>query len=472
MDTPATAMTRNATEETARSLPTDVDESLLRGVTLSVALSGWCKHWAASAASTSMYDVTKTFDLSFQVSKYFGFLSHDWKTSRWSKLVTMLILFNLRAAAVGTVPFVVLYGHFGPWRMNVEVMQEETLPFMLLHATPYLVALFFLCMWQRIRSVTGRPLVVFLDKLCIQQHDSDLKAKGIRSLASFLDRSEQLFILWSPRYQPVQNSCGRMAEVLSKWRWRQVTATRFDTPHGQIDLASDGESAIIGAMKKAWEASIWRAEPRADHALVEGRALEYPVTKAHVQGIRGGLSTDQEAFLVATAAGKDSRKLAKQLKLDKIECLCGREWPSKTHVTWHCEQVHLQEVDRPQSRHEERLLLRTIQHPPPPPAHTGRLDQCNHALSQTFAQQEGVILAATDGSSKLAGPERRASWSVATSNGVHAFAREGHDQSIFTAEAWAVLQAFLAANHAAKPLRLICDNLSVVRQVQKIHAGG
>ena len=272
--------------------------------------------------------------------------------------------------------------------------------------------------------------------------------------------------------QPEQNSCGRMAEVLSKWRWRQVTATRFDTPHGQIDLASDGESAIFGAMKKAWEASIWRAEPRADHALAEGRALEYPVTKAHVQGIRGGLSTDQEAFLVVTAAGKDSRKLAKQLKLDKIECLCGREWPSKTHVTWYCEQVHLQEVDRPQSRHEERLLLRTIQHPPPPPAHTGRLDQCNHALSQTFAQQEGVILAATDGSSKLAGPERRASWSVATSNGVHAFAREGHDQSIFTAEAWAVLQAFLAANHAAKPLRLICDNLSVVRQVQKIHAGG
>ena len=179
---------------------------------------------------------------------------------------------------------------------------------------------------------------------------------------------------------------------------------------------------------------------------------------------------DREAFLVASAAGKDSRKLANQLKLDKIECLCGKEWPSKTHVTWHCDRVHLEEVDR---RHEERLLLWTIQRPPPPPAHTDRLDQCNHALSQTFAQQEGIILAATaDVSSKLAGPERRASWSVATLNGVQAFAREGLDQSIFTAEAWAVPQAFLAANHAAKPLRLIRDNLSVVRQVQRIHDGG
>ena len=27
--------------------------------------------------------------------------------------------------------------------------------------------------------------------------------------------------------EPVRDSCGRMAEVLSKWLWRQVTATRL-----------------------------------------------------------------------------------------------------------------------------------------------------------------------------------------------------------------------------------------------------
>lgn len=41
---------------------------------------------------------------------------------------------------------------------------------------------------------------MFVDKLCIAQHDPALKAKGIRGLSTFLDRSEELTILWSSRY--------------------------------------------------------------------------------------------------------------------------------------------------------------------------------------------------------------------------------------------------------------------------------
>ena len=108
--------------------------------------------------------------------------------------------------------------------------------------------------------------------------------------------------------EPARNSHGRMAEVLSKWQWSQVSATRLDTTHGQIDLAMDGESAIMSAMRRAWEASLWRAEPRAANALVEGQSRDYyPVTKAHVQWMRAGPSTDHEAFAMASAAGKDSQ---------------------------------------------------------------------------------------------------------------------------------------------------------------------
>ena len=42
------------------------------------------------------------------------------------------------------------------------------------HATFWLVFLF----WQRIRSFVGFPVVVFLDKLCIAQHDENLKEKA------------------------------------------------------------------------------------------------------------------------------------------------------------------------------------------------------------------------------------------------------------------------------------------------------
>ena len=54
--------------------------------------------------------------------------------------------------------------------------------------------------WQRIRSLIAKPKVVFLDKLCIAQHDEELKQNGIFGLAGFLDHSRQLTIFWSYRY--------------------------------------------------------------------------------------------------------------------------------------------------------------------------------------------------------------------------------------------------------------------------------
>ena len=102
---------------------------------------------------------------------------------------------------------------------------------------PWLVHSFFFFFWQRIRSLAQRPLLVFLDKLCIAQHDAspdlvplffffssfpcffwvpgknivffagvlvpakdaELKQRGILGLAAFLGRSDHLTILWSRR---------------------------------------------------------------------------------------------------------------------------------------------------------------------------------------------------------------------------------------------------------------------------------
>ena len=41
---------------------------------------------------------------------------------------------------------------------------------------------------------------MFLDKLCITQHDEDLKRKGILGLPAFLNCSQRFTILWSARY--------------------------------------------------------------------------------------------------------------------------------------------------------------------------------------------------------------------------------------------------------------------------------
>ena len=41
---------------------------------------------------------------------------------------------------------------------------------------------------------------VFLDRLCIAQHDAELKALGILGLASFLRHSKEMTVLWSENW--------------------------------------------------------------------------------------------------------------------------------------------------------------------------------------------------------------------------------------------------------------------------------
>ena len=64
----------------------------------------------------------------------------------------------------------------------------------------YVVFVGLLFFWQRIRALLCGPKLVFLDRLCISQHDDDRKEQGILGLANFLDNSKSLTILWSPRY--------------------------------------------------------------------------------------------------------------------------------------------------------------------------------------------------------------------------------------------------------------------------------
>eukprot|EP00435_Cladocopium_sp_Y103_P052611 s70_g16.t1 len=177
----------------------EIEAELLRGVSLSTALNGLGKHWKLPSL-TSMYEIQEksAYKLSFEVAAFHHFLSHDWKTSRWAKYWSILILFNLRAATIATFLAAILVGlYIGPQPVPVSL---HSLSMVAARFLPWLVFVFFLCFWQSLRSVSRRPLVVFLDKLCIAQHDPALKAKGIRGLSTFLDRSEQLTILWSSRY--------------------------------------------------------------------------------------------------------------------------------------------------------------------------------------------------------------------------------------------------------------------------------
>jgi len=178
---------------TTKELTTQVDPEILRGVSLDVALSGWAKF--LRTPDSGMFNVDpKHYELSRMTKKFHAFLSHDWASSRWMKLIAVLILYNAPAASIATAVVSIVVGLLCAFQV---MPSEHWVSYVVLpHATFWFVLLFY----QRLRSAIGSPVMVFLDKLCIAQHDEALKEKGVLGLAAFLNSSKELTILWSPRY--------------------------------------------------------------------------------------------------------------------------------------------------------------------------------------------------------------------------------------------------------------------------------
>eukprot|EP00438_Fugacium_kawagutii_P007142 Skav221398 [mRNA] locus=scaffold1029:300948:301744:+ [translate_table: standard] len=94
-------ITKKPTRQSCLSMT--LEPELLRATSLAEALSGWCRHWDPNSA---------TGDATFHCSRPVESIgvSHDWVTSRWMKLVTLLVAFNSRAAAVTSMLLSLLIG--------------------------------------------------------------------------------------------------------------------------------------------------------------------------------------------------------------------------------------------------------------------------------------------------------------------------------------------------------------------------
>lgn len=135
---------------------------------------------------------SRDYSLSFVVSEFATFISHDWQSSRWLKFLTLLWIFNLRSATITSLVVAVVWGSL----MGLGLVPPAIWTLFI----PWFVFFFVLCFWQRLRGLIRSPVVVFMDKLCISQDNLELKAKGIQGLGAFLDCSKTLTILWSPQY--------------------------------------------------------------------------------------------------------------------------------------------------------------------------------------------------------------------------------------------------------------------------------
>ena len=146
----------------------NLDPELIRSVPLEICLAGWGKHFRTSGVAQGRGE----YELSQVTDHIDDFLSHDWKTSRFDKVLAMLWTFNCWAALVSSTLVSCLTG-------VLRIYANSDLGN---HWWPvcfgYLAYGFTLCFWQRIRSCFWKSRQVFLDRLCISQEDEALKRQG------------------------------------------------------------------------------------------------------------------------------------------------------------------------------------------------------------------------------------------------------------------------------------------------------
>lgn len=167
------------------SLNSDLPADLLRAVPLHTCLAGFGRHWRSSSKGR--------WELRESTEKIDSFLSHDWGTGNFGKYIALLLIFNAVPSALVAVMVTIITC----WLLSIESLPGGWPTATILIYASFLVTLFFKQDFQRL--LCCRPQKVFLDKLCISQQDEQLKKQGIQGLGGFLNKSNELIILWSPK---------------------------------------------------------------------------------------------------------------------------------------------------------------------------------------------------------------------------------------------------------------------------------
>lgn len=201
---------RRATwRSSGRRLMLDVPPGLLRGVRLEAALGKFGVHWLGSTTGgVGAAGAGAEYELSEEVTELDDFVSHDWGTPGWLKFLALCSEFNtgpafVAAALVCAVAAALESNQIGclplPLMSDSRWYSAPTGCWaMVFGSVAYVVVFMF---YQRLRQLAcRRPRIIFVDKLCIDQTDERRKTEGILAIAGFLQHSDRLLVLWSPRY--------------------------------------------------------------------------------------------------------------------------------------------------------------------------------------------------------------------------------------------------------------------------------
>ena len=185
----------------------DLDEEILRGVSLPSLLAGGARLFADDGA-TARLDPTGTFAVSRPVESVSYFISHSWRTSRLLKYCAFCIRFNLERAAIASA-----CANFIAYTVSLFCLDSlpEWMVADFFHVSDYAASrgtmmceatgiLVFTSVLLLGHLIFDRRDTFFLDVACISQDDEKLKASGIASLGAILDRSERMLVLCDGNY--------------------------------------------------------------------------------------------------------------------------------------------------------------------------------------------------------------------------------------------------------------------------------
>ena len=150
---------------------------------------------ALGALALSQATTGELYHKSRPSSRIGTFWSHSWHGGRWKKIWTLLVLYNGRAAIccgfiVSFIMMLLFALGFLPGVKQNQYLETTSVWGL---GSGSLAALVTLIIWRPRHRV-------FLDRICINQHDSKLKAAAICSLAGMLSRSDKMLVLWDPTW--------------------------------------------------------------------------------------------------------------------------------------------------------------------------------------------------------------------------------------------------------------------------------
>ena len=179
---------------------------LLRGVPFHACLSGTGGHWCHPDSPWRPKTSRQ------RVKQYDVFFSHDWQSGRWSKHLSLLVAFNGLPAGIASWASSLVMGLFSCLGILPKPLNAWT------PLWSYMVSLAIFFFWQHVRRLFLGPTFAFIDSICIPQDDEVLKARCIQGLGTFLAKSEQLVVLWSPQYSRRLWCCYELGFFLLKKR--------------------------------------------------------------------------------------------------------------------------------------------------------------------------------------------------------------------------------------------------------------